>query len=103
MTKTFHLAVLETDTPFPAVQAVRGSYGDIFQDLFSRALEAAGLKDDVVIQVSKWDVVSERNYPQMQDVDGILLTGSSKKEMSFPSFYCVIDKLIYRNRGHGLC
>ncbi|KAF4968800.1 hypothetical protein FSARC_3827 [Fusarium sarcochroum] len=79
MTRTYRLAVLECDTPFPSVNEKRGSYGDIFHDLLKKGLkdEALGSKgSDVSLELSKWDVVTAQEYPKAEDVDGFLLTGS---------------------------
>lgn len=78
MTRTFRLAVLECDTPFPSVNASRGSYGNIFRDLLVKGLDGLGEKgSDVSLDLSKWDVVTAQEYPNVDDVDGFLLTGSS--------------------------
>ncbi|KAM6534823.1 hypothetical protein FALCPG4_004446 [Fusarium falciforme] len=77
MTRNFRLAVLECDTPFPSVNASRGSYGDIFRDLLLKGLDSLGEKgSDVSLDLSKWDVVTAQEYPNVDDVDGFLLTGS---------------------------
>lgn len=81
MTRTFRLAVLECDTPFPSVLESRGSYGDVFRHLLSEGLkdESLGSKTkDLNLELSKWDVVTAQEYPNPEDVDGILLTGSSR-------------------------
>lgn len=75
MTRTFHLAVLECDTPFPAVKKARGSYTNIFRDLLAGGLKTLG--SDVKLETSMWDVVEAQEYPNVDDFDGILLTGSS--------------------------
>lgn len=78
MTRTFRLAVLECDTPFPSVNASRGSYGDIFRGLLLKGLDGLGERgSDVSLDLSKWDVVTAQEYPSVDDVDGFLLTGSS--------------------------
>ncbi|KAF4459692.1 anthranilate synthase component II [Fusarium albosuccineum] len=79
MTRNFRLAVLECDTPFPSVNEARGSYGDIFRDLLTKGLKHEGLGpkgSDVNLDLSKWDVVTAQSYPNAEDVDGYLLTGS---------------------------
>lgn len=81
MTRTFRLAVLECDTPFPSVLENRGSYAEVFRDLLSEGLkdESLGSKaKDLSLELSKWDVVTAQEYPNPDDVDGILLTGSSR-------------------------
>ncbi|KAF4503226.1 anthranilate synthase component II [Fusarium agapanthi] len=84
MTRTYRIAVLECDTPFPSVNEKRGSYGDIFRDLLTKGLKNEALGDkgkDVSLDLSKWDVVTAQEYPNIEDVDGFLLTGS--KHTSF--------------------
>lgn len=81
----YHIAVLECDTPVERIQTRYGTYGDIFERLLKRGL--AGLKElpgragdsvDVELALSKWLVVDNQIYPNPDDVDAILLTGSSK-------------------------
>ncbi|EXK31145.1 hypothetical protein FOXG_03473 [Fusarium oxysporum f. sp. lycopersici 4287] len=84
MIRTYRIAVLECDTPFPSVNEKRGSYGDIFRDLLTKGLKNEALGDkgkDVSLDLSKWDVVTAQEYPNIEDVDGFLLTGS--KHTSF--------------------
>ncbi|KAI1037946.1 hypothetical protein LB505_001581 [Fusarium chuoi] len=81
MTRTYRIAVLECDTPFPSVNEKRGSYGDIFRDLLTKGLKNEALGDkgkDVSLDLSKWDVVTAQEYPNIEDVDGFLLTGSKQ-------------------------
>lgn len=80
MTRNFRLAVLECDTPFPTVNEKRGTYGDVFRDLLDKGLKHEALGDkgkDVSYEISKWDVVTAQEYPEVEAVDGFLLTGSS--------------------------
>ncbi|KAF5022036.1 hypothetical protein F66182_5919 [Fusarium sp. NRRL 66182] len=96
MTRTFRLAVLECDTPFPSVNAARGSYGDIFRHLLTKGLkdEALGSKgNDVNLELSKWDVVTAQEYPNPEDVDGFLLTGS--KHTSFADDPWILELVDY--------
>ena len=77
MTRTLRVAVLECDTPIAPVLEKLGSYGDIFDRLLKRGLQAAG-HSTAEIQVSKWHVVGNPVYPDPNEVDAFLLTGSSK-------------------------
>ncbi|KAH7324668.1 class I glutamine amidotransferase-like protein [Stachybotrys elegans] len=70
------LAVLETDTPQPKTNAKFGGYGGVF-----RALLAASAGDGDALasrfSVTAHDVVRETgSYPDLDDVDALLLTGS---------------------------
>ncbi|CAM1502346.1 Fc.00g043300.m01.CDS01 [Cosmosporella sp. VM-42] len=74
MAQAFRLAVLECDTPFPAVKKIHGSYAEIFRKLLTKGLQ--GLGTDVQLDLTLWDVVEAQEYPSVDDVDGFLLTGS---------------------------
>lgn len=75
----FRIAVLQCDTPVHAVHVQRGSYGQIFEDLLSQSLNLIERRD-ISFEVTKWDVVNSRNYPDIASgaIDAILITGSSK-------------------------
>ena len=75
MTRTLRIAVLECDTPIPPVQAKLGTYGDIFERLLKSGLEASN--STARIEVSKWQVVENPIYPDPNECDAYLLTGSS--------------------------
>lgn len=76
MTRSLRVAVLECDTPVPPVQEKLGSYGDIFEGLLKRGLQSGNSTAE--IEVSKWHVVGNPVYPDPNEVDAFLLTGSSK-------------------------
>ena len=75
MTRPIRIAVLECDTPSPLVQAKFGGYGDIFEGLLTRELEESSSTAE--IEVSKWHVVENPIYPDPNECDALLLTGSS--------------------------
>lgn len=70
------LAILEADVPLPGVDARYKGYHGVFKDLFSRAAAPEAL--DRIATLSRHDVVNdyETAYPPLDDVDGILITGS---------------------------
>lgn len=72
------VAILECDTPLAAIQQRYGSYGDIFEKLLQRGLAGTDLGDKPEIVTSKWDVAGRRAYPQLMDIDAILLTEASR-------------------------
>ncbi|KAK2608581.1 hypothetical protein QQS21_002928 [Conoideocrella luteorostrata] len=73
----FRLAVLECDTPVPNVLKERGSYGSVFQRLLTDGLHGLGDRGKGVdFCILKYDVVQHQTYPELSDVDGILITGS---------------------------
>lgn len=89
MTKRVHVAVLECDTPIDPVKERYGSYGDFFERLLKQGLDTLGQNAaDVELAVSKWPVVERETYPNPQEVDAILLTGSSE----IPTFLLRLEK-----------
>ncbi|KAH7235693.1 class I glutamine amidotransferase-like protein [Fusarium tricinctum] len=103
MTRTFRLAVLECDTPFPSVLESRGSYGEVFRHLLSEGLkdESLGSKTkDLNLELSKWDVVTAQEYPNPDDIDGILLTGS--KHTSFADDPWILKLVDYVKKIHAI-
>jgi hypothetical protein len=78
MTRTFRLAVLECDTPVPPVLEARGTYGEVFRQLLAKGQQGLGPKgSDVQIDISKWDVVANQSFPNVDEIDGLWLSGSS--------------------------
>ena len=73
------IAVLEADTPLTRTRTTYGSYGGVFSALLARGAEALGWGEDpaAVLQISRWDVVVKGEYPALEGVDGVLVTGSS--------------------------
>jgi len=72
------VAILECDTPIAPILSTYGRYGDII----SRMMLAAGATMDPPIlstdvQFTKWDVVDAQEYPNLEDVDHIIISGGS--------------------------
>jgi GMP synthase-like glutamine amidotransferase len=78
MSKTFRLAILECDTPIDPIKERYGTYGNIFSKLLKDQVTASFPSSDLVLETSEWDVVNAQAYPSLEDIDGILMTGSSK-------------------------
>jgi GMP synthase-like glutamine amidotransferase len=73
------IAILETDTPVESIRAKYGGYGSIFKALLQAGadkLKFEGLSSTSGLEISSFDVVSAQEYPNIEDVDGILITGS---------------------------
>ena len=80
MKPPIRLAVLETDTPLPPVKEKYGSYGEIFEILLASGAKSMNRPDLVPgdgLDVSKWEVVDKMEYPKLEEVDALLITGSS--------------------------
>lgn len=73
------LAILETDTPVPGIQAKYGSYGGVFTHLFERACGALDPPQPLPsqLQLSFHDVVHDpTSHPDPESIDAVLITGS---------------------------
>ena len=77
------IAILECDTPADGTRAKYGSYGGVFEALlaagvsgFQKEREGSERSELGRFKLTYWDVVSEKKYPRVEDVDGVLLTGS---------------------------
>ncbi len=75
------IAVLECDTPLERTRARYGGYGGLFKVLLEAGADAL-CQPDVIsskkgMEITSWDVVTAQVYPNLEDVDAILLTGSS--------------------------
>ena len=81
MKPPLRIAILECDTPLPQTKAKYGGYGGVFQVLLEAGADALGDPDLISskkgLDISKWDVVNEDLYPNLEDIDAILITGSS--------------------------
>lgn len=75
------VAVLECDTPVPRVDAKYHGYAGVFKSLLHKSAVALNEPDkldpDIGLKISTFDVVNGTEYPKLEDVDAILMTGSS--------------------------
>ena len=78
MTRALRIAVLECDTPIPPVTERLGGYGEIFERLLKKGLEASPDSGVELAEISKWHVVDNPVYPDPNKYDAFLLSGSSK-------------------------
>jgi hypothetical protein len=73
------VAILECDTPLDPVVDKYGRYGDIFKALLRTAADSLSQPDfsSKNLELSAYDVVSKQEYPDLENVDAVLLSGSS--------------------------
>ena len=75
------IAMLECDTPLPKTKERFGGYGGVFEFLLkrgARALNTPGLDPERGLEITKWPVEQDPGrYPRLEDIDAILITGSS--------------------------
>jgi hypothetical protein len=73
------IAFLECDIPLVSTQARYGSYGGVFTELLRAGADAeqqAGLSSTSGLVLSRFDVVHAQEYPSLEDIDAVLITGS---------------------------
>ena len=73
------IAILECDTPLDGTRAKYGGYGGVFTALLKAgadALDVPGLSSTSGLDITTWDVVTAQKYPELEDIDAILITGS---------------------------
>ena len=88
MAPTARIAVLECDTPLAHTRAKYGSYGGVFISLLQAGAEASKIPSQD-LKISTWDVVNEEKYPELENIDAILITGSS--------MYAIIPPTVTKN------
>ncbi len=76
MAKPLRIAILECDTPMERTRAKYGGYGGVFTSLLQAAAVELPMRQKPTLELSIWDVVNEQKYPNLEDIDGILLSGS---------------------------
>lgn len=80
-TRPLRIAILETDTPVPKIDAKYHGYAGVFNALLRKCAttlnEPDKLNPDTGLETSSFDVVNKQEYPKLDDVDAILMTGSS--------------------------
>jgi hypothetical protein len=78
MRPPLRIAVLECDTPLPNTESRYHGYGGVFTALLKSSAEKLDRLDpETDLQISKWDIVDGIEYPKLEDIDAVLLTGSS--------------------------
>jgi len=81
MRPPLRIAILECDTPLPSTESRYHGYGGVFTALFKSSAEKLDLDLETDFQISKWDIVDGTTYPKLEDIDAVLLTGSSRSSL----------------------
>lgn len=77
--KPLRIAILECDTPIGNTKAKYGGYGNLFKELLQNGAKEVREKDNATVpelDVTKFDVVNEEAFPDLESVDAVLLSGS---------------------------
>lgn len=66
------------------------TYGTMFRQLLEAGAKQLAEKDHGVgpeLDITHFDVVNTEQYPKMEDIDAVLLTGSSRSTRSTVEYY----------------
>lgn len=77
MKTPLRIAILQCDTPPPHVVELYGKYDRIFTTLLESAATGLGLDAKKDLELSAFDVVTAQEYPVLDDIDAVLISGSS--------------------------
>lgn len=82
MKPPLRIAILEADTPPPHVVAEHGAYERMYTTLLQAGADALGQPDLLSstqgLEISAFDVVTKQEYPDLDKIDAILISGSSR-------------------------
>ncbi|RAL14077.1 type 1 glutamine amidotransferase [Aspergillus homomorphus CBS 101889] len=92
------IAVLECDTPVEKVDQKYGGYRGVFAQLLHESAAALSQPDPVELDISGWDVVTAQEYPNLDEVDAIVLSGS--KHDSFESHPWILKLLDFTKQAY---
>ena len=80
--RALRIAILECDTPLPETKKRFHGYGGVFEFLLrsgAKALNRPDLDPETSLEISFWQVeLHPDKYPDPEDIDAILITGSSE-------------------------
>lgn len=85
------LAILECDTPLPNTREKYGGYGGVFKSLLNNGAKAEGFASvEDVLDISMHQIESDPDcYPNINNVDALLMTGSSELTLDLLAFSTV--------------
>ncbi|KAJ5527114.1 Glutamine amidotransferase type 1, partial [Penicillium frequentans] len=80
MRTPLRIAILECDTPLRKTHSQYNGYREIFQELLHNSLRILNHPDQLIpenaLYISGWDVYRRQEYPKLEDIDAVFLTGS---------------------------
>ncbi|KAA8652454.1 hypothetical protein EYZ11_005080 [Aspergillus tanneri] len=97
MRPPLRIAVLECDTPPDKINTKYGGYVGVFTSLLHESTKALRQSDrldpESGLDITGWDVVTAQEYPKLEDVDALLLTGS--KHNAFDNYPWIVKLVEY--------
>ncbi|KAL9607919.1 MAG: hypothetical protein Q9167_007215 [Letrouitia subvulpina] len=90
---TTRIAVLECDPLIASIRETYGSYGDVVTGFLQTGANHLGLPLSE-LDISTWNVEAKQEFPALQEVDAILVTGSNGPGLSAYDDVDWINKLV---------
>jgi hypothetical protein len=79
LSSPLRIAILECDTPLPITKARFQGYGGVFESLLRAGAKSLGRPPQDELLFTKHQIeIDPENYPDLDDIDAILITGSRK-------------------------
>ncbi|KAE8834946.1 hypothetical protein PTNB85_06279 [Pyrenophora teres f. teres] len=81
MCAILRIALLECDELVGDLKKEYGSIGNLYKIFLEAAavkLEGSGLHERPILDISSYDVVNKQEYPDVENIDAVFLTGSRK-------------------------
>ncbi|KAE8391972.1 class I glutamine amidotransferase-like protein [Aspergillus alliaceus] len=99
MRPPLRIAILECDTPVENVDTKYRGYHGVFSLLLRESAKALGgsIDPETGLDLTRWDVVHAQEYPKLEDVDALLLTGS--KHDSFENHPWILKLVEYTKKA----
>jgi hypothetical protein len=70
------IAILEAGYPPERAAAKYGNYGSIFASFLEASVAKIATPEFPGLEVTKWDVQKLEQYPSLDDIDAVLISGS---------------------------
>jgi hypothetical protein len=96
------VAILECDIPIGNTREKYGGYGNLFKELLLKGVDEVRDRDEKdfpELDVRKYNVVDEELYPELEDVDVVLLSGSREFHLLFYSNLILVLSVMMRRDG----
>jgi hypothetical protein len=90
------IAILECDTPLDNTRARYEGYGGVFKQMLGRGADGLGhpgLSSTEGLELKCYNVERQEYYPRLEDIDAILITGSSMLDNEVVSRYALTRPL----------
>lgn len=97
MKTPLRIAILQCDTPPPHVVELYGAYDRIFTTLLETAAGGLGLDPKTDLELSAFDVVTAQEYPNVEDVNAVLISGSSKLLFVGVGYNCLLNMVFLQS------